>query len=166
MRPIIRYVSAAALLGVCLSGTLSAGTSDYLTDFDGRPAGIERYAGNGKWLVVMIWASDCHVCNQEVEHYEAFHEAHQQRDARVLGISMDGLDNVEAARNFIKRHKVRFANLIGSPQDVTRLYGELTGEYLPGTPTFLIYDPKGKLVAKQAGAVPVKLIEDFIRKSS
>ena len=36
-----------------------------LQDFDGQPKSISDYAGKGKWLVVMIWASDCHICNQE-----------------------------------------------------------------------------------------------------
>jgi hypothetical protein len=32
-----------------------------------------------------------------------------------------------------------------------------------GTPTFYIYTPGGEIVASQAGAVPVHIIEDFIQ---
>jgi len=37
-----------------------------LADFDGNPKAISDYSGKGKWLVVMIWASDCHVCNRRL----------------------------------------------------------------------------------------------------
>ncbi len=156
---------AFGLLAIALAVAAAAATHR-LSHFDGRPAALQDHTGGGKWLVVMIWASDCHVCNQEVKNYVAFHEAHRDKDARVLGISIDGLDGVAAARDFVRRHRVSFPNLIGSAEAVTRLYGELTGEFLPGTPTFLIFDPQGTLVAKQVGAVPVKLIEDFIRKQA
>ncbi len=133
-----------------------------LTDFAGNPRTINEFVGDGKWLVVMIWASDCHICNTEVPEYMAFHETHQGKDASVLGISMDGESHQKDAMAFIDRHLVNFPNLIGEVAAVTDLYGRLTGSYLAGTPAFLIYNPSGELAAKQIGAVPVKLIEDFI----
>jgi len=38
----------------------------------------------------------------------------------------------------------------------------LTGSRWVGTPTFLVFGPDGELMAKQAGAVPTDLIEQFI----
>jgi len=137
-----------------------------LMHFDGRPASIEEYAGKGKWLVVMIWASDCHVCNQEVENYDLFHSAHMDKDATVLGISIDGKQGLDDARAFVARHRVAFPNLIGEPDAVTEMFTGLTGVSWVGTPTFLIYNPKGKLVVQQIGAVPVELIESFIKRNS
>lgn len=137
-----------------------------LQDFRGKPVSIKDYTGQGKWLVVMIWVSDCHVCNEEAEQYGKFHEQHKDRNARVLGISMDGQTNKSEAEAFIKRHKTPFPNLIGEPVEVAEWFVEITGADWVGTPTFLIYNPKGELVIQQAGAVPVKLIEEFIQKES
>ncbi len=133
-----------------------------LTDFDGNRRTIEEFAGDGKWLVVMIWASDCHICNSEVPEYMAFHEAHKDKDATVLGVSMDGEARKNEARAFLDRHLVNFPSLIGEVVAVTALYGKLTGSFLAGTPAFLIYSPSGELAAKQVGAVPVQLIEEFM----
>ena len=33
-----------------------------------------------------------------------------------------------------------------------------------GTPSFLLFDPQGNLLAQQVGAVPPELIEEFIAK--
>lgn len=135
-----------------------------LTDFAGKPQQIDDYAGHGKWLVVMFWASDCPVCNAEVHQYNDFHTFHQDSDATVLGISLDGAGKLAEAKAFVARHEVGFPNLIGEPEAVSALYGALVGRPLEGTPAFLIYDPAGKLVAARVGAVPANRIEEFISR--
>jgi thiol-disulfide isomerase/thioredoxin len=105
-----------------------------LADFEGNRRSIEDYVGGGKWLVVMIWASDCHICNTEVPEYMAFHEAHKDTDASVLGISMDGEARKDEAVAFLERHLVNFPSLIGDIEVVTALYAKLTGSFLAGTP--------------------------------
>ncbi|MDH5407663.1 MAG: TlpA family protein disulfide reductase [Gammaproteobacteria bacterium] len=135
-------------------------------DFNDKPASITQYAGKGKWLVVMIWASDCHVCNKEAESYNAFHLKYKDKNARVLGLSTDGQKNKKAAQNFISRHQLKFPNILGEPQDVAIHFSKLTGVDWTGTPTFLIYSPTGELAVQQAGAVPTNIIEEFIQQQS
>lgn len=133
-----------------------------LYDLQGKPSSIDNFAGKGKWLVVMFWASDCHVCNMEAHQYVDFHFTHSDTDATVLGISLDGPANKVNAEGFIKKHKINFPNLIGEPEDVANLFSSLTGVAWRGTPTFLIYSPHGELLVQQIGAVPVELIENFM----
>lgn len=146
-----------------VSGALgSDDASVVLTDFTGNRRAIDEFTGNGKWLVVMIWALDCAICNTEVKQYMAFHDAHRGKDASVLGLSMDGVSHFQQAQFFLARHEVNFPSLIGEGEAVTRLYAQLTGEFLAGTPAFLVYAPSGELAAKQIGAVPVDLNENFV----
>ena len=126
---------------------------------------VDRYKADGKWLVVMIWASDCPICNQEIDSYKEFHEAHKGNDARVLGISLDGESGKQAARDFMQRHAVNFPSLIGEPLEVAAMYSEQTGLSFRGTPTFLVYNPKGELSAQQVGAVPTELIVHHIENN-
>ena len=79
-----------------------------LYDFKGEASSIDDFAGEGKWLVVMFWASDCHVCNMEAHQYVDFHFVHSDKDATVLGVSLDGMANKVAAEEFIKKHKINF----------------------------------------------------------
>jgi len=133
---------------------------------DGKPGAIADYAGKGKWLVVMLWASDCQVCNREASKYEAFHEKHKNKDAQMIGVSLDGQSKLKDAKAFVKRHGVKFPNLVDEPENVARMYKELTGEDWVGTPTFMVYNPKGELLGSQIGAIPVDVIENFIRRES
>ena len=143
-----------------------ANATPALTDFAGKEQTLAQHTGKGKWLVVMLWASDCHVCNQEAHQYVAFHKQHMAKDATVLGISLDGKSKKTAAEAFIKKHQVEFPNLIGEPEHVAGLYQEVTGERWVGTPTFLVYNPKGELLGQQVGAVPTSIIESFIARES
>ncbi len=148
------------------AGAAHAPTGVVLEDFQGSVRRLEEFTGTGKWLIVMIWASDCHICNTEVPEYMAFHDSHKDKDASVLGISMDGKSRLEQAKQFIDNHLVNFPSLIGEPAAVTELYRQLTGSFLAGTPAFLVYAPSGELAAKQIGAVPVQLIEEFIQANT
>lgn len=137
-----------------------------LRGFDGSVHTLDEYTGQGKWTVVMLWASDCSACNAEAKHYVQFHHDHKDKDAIMLGVSMDGRDKQADAEAFIQRHGVDFTNLIEAPENVARLYSGLTGQGWVGTPSFLVFSPAGELRAAQVGAVPVKLIEDFIARES
>ena len=167
MPRILKSASIALLLTLSTTILAQSNGLSMFSDLDGKPRQLEDYAGDGKWLVVMIWASDCHICNIEAPTYNTFHKAQQNNGISVLGISMDGKENKGAAKTFIERNKLDFPNLIGEPEMVSLYYAAMTQESLRGTPTFLVYDPDGELAAAQPGAVSVEAIESFIaRKNS
>ncbi len=155
------------IIGFAFTTVSFAGTEQYgLKTIAGKDSSLEEYLGNGKWRVVVLWASDCHYCNQEAEQYIQFHEANKDKNIELLGISLDGAAKLDAAKDFIKRHDVTFPNLIGEFEQVASMYESLTGGPWSGTPTILIYNPKGELKAAQPGAVPVSLIEEFVNSQS
>lgn len=149
---------------VLITGPAFATT--FLKDFDGAIHSLDEYTGQGKWAIVMIWASDCQACNQEAKNYVKFNKEHKDKDAFILGISTDGREKKAEAVKFIKRHGVDFENLIDEHENVARLYSGLTGQPFVGTPTFLLFSPIGELRAAQVGAVPTEIIESFIAKET
>lgn len=151
------------LAAVLIGGVAQAAS---LQDLQGNPHALDEYTGKGKWTVVMLWASDCHVCNMEAEQYIQFHETHKNNDAEVLGISLDGQQRLDEARAFMQRHDVTFPSLIGEPRAVAQMFSRMTGSPWRGTPTFMVFNPQGELLAAQPGAVPTHLIEEFIRQQS
>ena len=157
--------SGAVLLGLLL--TMSAQASESLfSTFDNKPAEIADYINNDKWLLVMIWASDCHICNREAHAYVDFHFKHEENNAQVLGISIDGQEKKQAAESFIKRHEINFPNLISEPEKLANWFEKLTGQNWMGTPTLLLYSPEGELKVQQIGAIPLELVEKFIQRES
>ena len=163
MNKLLKTLTILLVIVIPLTGIA---TEQQFADFDGKPKSISDFAGKGKWLVVMLWASDCLVCNKEAHQYVDFHKLHKDKDAQVLGISLDGEAKKSDAQDFVKRHKVNFPNLISEPINIASMYQERTGSTWIGTPSFMVFNPAGELIGAQAGAVPVSIIESFIERES
>lgn len=158
-----KSISFVTVLLVLLAAPTASASSPLLQNLDSDAfETIDNHSEPGKWLIVMIWASDCEICKREVGSYQQFHDRHQQVDARVLGISIDGSGRKTEALGFINRHQLEFVNLLGEPETITAYYQLITGSRWIGTPSFLIFAPGGELKAAQAGGVPVEVVENFI----
>jgi len=134
-------------------------------DFQGNERSIDSFGGNGNWLVLMIWAHDCRICDQEVGSYEVFHHNSGDKNIRILGLSIDGESKKSKAVNFIERHDLTFPNLIGELNDVMAYYRNQTRTMFVGTPSILLFDPSGEIKAVQVGPASPEAIEKFVAKS-
>ena len=88
------------------------------------------------------------------------------KNARVLGVSIDGLNGIEDAKDFIDEFGVKFPTIITNPVEMDIWMRQSIEEPLYGTPSFILFDPEGKLVAAQAGLLPTASIEKFIVNNS
>ncbi len=131
-----------------------------VNDLDGKAVPISKYVGKGKWTVVMLWAHNCPICNQEVQNMSFFHEDHKDKDATVLGVSVDGMALVDKARGFVSNHVLDFPNLIIEPEQAQ--IQKFGGGAFVGTPTFYVYSPEGKLEAKHVGPISTDDLEKFL----
>lgn len=163
-KPLLNWLAALLVLFPVLA--MAAPEREMLLDLEGRPHFLDEYVGHGKWLVVMVWASDCAVCNREVPELIAFHQAHRETDASVLGISVDGPGGRENALAFIKRHGVNFPNLLDDGKAFKAIYLRATGRpWFGGTPMNLVYAPSGELLARRIGPLGKAELEAFIRQA-
>ena len=152
-------------LPLALLLSLASGPSPASPIFKNLRTG-EEFQRDGKWLVVMIWASDCEICKREAGSYQRFHARRSPLDARVVGLTLDGEVRETDAREFVARHGLEFDNLLAEPETVIGYYQLLTASRWIGTPSFLVFGPDGELMAKQAGALEPAIIEDFIAANS
>lgn len=133
-----RSISFVTVLLVLLAAPTASASSPLFQNLDSDAfETIDNHSEPGKWLIVMIWASDCEICKREVGSYQQFHDRHQQVDARVLGISIDGSGRKTEALGFINRHQLEFVNLLGEPETITAYYQLITGSRWIGTPSYL-----------------------------
>jgi peroxiredoxin len=149
------------LLTLFLPASAIAAAPDLtLRDFNGAERHVSEFIGNGKWTVVAIWEHDCPICNAEIQTMEFFHLDHKDKDAIVLGVSIDGWKKRDLARDFVERHDLSFPNLL-IEMKIEELM-KFGGGMFYGTPTFFIYNPAGKIVARQIGPLPIDALENFI----
>ncbi len=166
MHQIMSGLLVALMLG---AGTLAhAGDNPFrdLVDTEGAPASSSTTVGNGKWTLVMIWATDCHICTEQKPEISAFYDKYKDTMVDVFGIALDGPKRLDAVNDYLAKHKPTFPNYVGDFQMVGLNYQSLTEEPLRGTPTYLLFNPAGELKGNNPGPVRPEAIESFIERNS
>ncbi|MFZ1388533.1 MAG: TlpA disulfide reductase family protein [Thiolinea sp.] len=135
-----------------------------MTDLQGHSVKMENIVGKGKWTVMKVWASDCHVCRQTIHYLSDFEVNSPNVD--VYGISIDGQVGKAAAQAFVSQYSLKFPNLLSDLTEINTYLNKAAGEDLYGTPTMLVFNPQGKLIAVQPGPVTADELNAFIKKES
>ena len=143
----------------------SAGLEMHSVD-DGSPVNLENLTGQGKWTLVMIWATTCILCQSQKPIISAFHEKHKDQDAHVVGIALDGVKNIGKVKRHINQHHVTFPNYVSQMKSAASHYFGVTDEQFRGTPTYLLFSPQGELIGKNPGLLSADAIEEFIARKS
>lgn len=137
-----------------------------LITIDGKPVTNEADVGNGKWQLVMIWATDCHICSVMKPKMSAFHDKHKDTDAQVYGVALDGASKLADVQKYMTDHKVTFPTYIGEIGLIAVNFEINSQTQLRGTPTYLLFSPTGELMAIDFGMLDVDSIERFMERNS
>ena len=88
------------------------------------------------------------------------------KNARLLGVTLDGQRGIEDTKDFLAEFDVKFPTIVTNSIEMNIWMEQSIGESLRGTPTFILFDPEGKLVAAQPGIVAITSLEKFITANS
>ncbi|MEE9494449.1 MAG: TlpA disulfide reductase family protein [Gammaproteobacteria bacterium] len=132
----------------------------------GESHSLDTIIGDGKWTLIMFWATDCNICRQQEPLISAFHEKHRDSDAKVVGIAIDGFEKQARVKQHLQDNPLSYPNYIGSLPMIGFNYQALTEESFRGTPTYLLFTPEGELVGANPGPMKMQALESFIDKRS
>ena len=153
------------LLKICLLMTILLSSSAFaFTDLEGKPDSINNHIGKDKWTIVEVWSSDCAACRMHMPEMVEFDG--KLKNARILGITLDGQAGIDDAEDFLAEYDVKFPTIVTNSIEMNIWMEQNIGESLRGTPTFILFDSEGKLVAAQPGIVAVTSLEKFITENS
>lgn len=148
-----RWFAFGLILFAC-----AANASDFsFKDTQGRQQRLTDY--RGKWVLVNFWATWCPPCQAEIPELIALHNAHKDRDLVVIGVLLDYY-SAKAALDYAASRGVTYPLVLGNYKMAVPMGGV---EVLPTT---YLYDPTGKLVSYQAGAITRESVETYIRLKS
>ena len=140
------------LLAACLWS--SPAWSFTLVDSNGKTHTLAQY--KGKWVLVNFWATWCPPCLEEIPDLNALHE-NKKNNLVVLGIAMDYQDS-KTVLQFADQMMVTYPIILGDNKTAAQI-GALTG-----LPTTYLYNPQGKMVAYNVGALTRQAVESYINK--
>ncbi|ODV13867.1 MAG: thioredoxin [Thiobacillus sp. 63-78] len=125
-----------------------------LTDTGGKTHTLEGY--KGKWVLVNFWATWCPPCLEEIPDLIALH-GDKKNNLVVIGIAMD-YRNARQVTDFADGLLVDYPIVLGNARVASQI-GPVRG-----LPTTYLYNPDGKMVAEQVGAITRESVESFIAR--
>lgn len=159
----ILYLAFISFLFLSSSFTSASDWTEVRT-LDGKFTTLSQHFEKDKWTLVMLWTTDCGICQREYPKMSEFHDKHKDIDAKVIGVSLDGYSELNKITEHIDEMPMTFDNLIGEVTVVAYNYEAATEESLRGTPTFLMFNPQGQLVGHNPGPVKPEALEKFISR--
>lgn len=145
---------AGLLLALLASWAHAGGFT--LTDTNGKTHTLDGY--KGKWVLVNFWATWCPPCQEEIPDLIALH-GEKKNNLVVIGIAMD-YRNAKQVTDFADGLLVDYPIVLGNAQVASQIGP------VQGLPTTYLYNPDGKMVAQQVGAITRESVESFIARKS
>jgi len=152
-RPRLRLAFSLLMIMLCTVNAAADPVDFELPGLDGDTYRLSDF--RGKWVLVNYWATWCPPCREELPELEIFYNNHKDKDAVVIGVSMESI-KLERLQKFVDKQFLSFPILISEPAARTELGG------IPGLPTSFLIDPSGEVVARQVGPVTAEDVEQFI----
>ena len=145
---------AGLLLALVVPWVQAAGFS--VTDTEGKTHSLAAY--KGKWVLINYWATWCPPCLEEIPDLIALHDD-KKNNLVVIGVAVDYRSQKQVT-DFADGLLVSYPIVLGTPKVINQIAP------VQGLPTTYLFNPEGKMVAQQTGAITRKSVEDFIAKKS
>lgn len=156
---VIVVLALVVLVPRLLSHSVTPSTGSNAPDFtlpsqEGSSVSLKDY--RGKWVVLYFYPKDqTPGCSREAHNFQLDQPKYAERNAVVLGVS---LDSVDSHKKFCAKEGLNFKLLADTDHRVTDSYGSLTNFGLvkfAARHTFLI-DPSGKVAKAYTSVDPLR----------
>ncbi len=146
------------LAGLLLALTAAWAHADgfQVTDTTGKTHSLAGY--KGKWVLVNYWATWCPPCLEEIPDLIALHDS-KKNNLVVIGVAID-FRNAKQVTDFADGLMMTYPIVLGTPKVVSQIGP------VQGLPTSYLYNPEGKMVAQQVGALTREAVEKYIASKS
>lgn len=156
---------AVLLVCVLMCATAASAGGVRLRTLDGTASTLAELVQADRWTLVMMWTTYCGVCRAQYPEISAFHDRHKDKDATVIGISLDGYAEIDAVRRYVEKQPFSFPSVVGEPDIIGKAFEAATGEDFTGTPSYLLFNPARELVAAKSGVLSQEALERYIRRT-
>lgn len=116
----------------------------------------------GRWELVMFWATYCPICKKDFEKLATFIEENPSIPLTIVGVVTDGLETKQKALRQIDQRNLNYTHVLTNFDHSNKLYHELTQSRLIGVPSQLLYNTNNELVGFSRNAIDLDALEIIV----
>jgi thiol-disulfide isomerase/thioredoxin len=140
---LLRGASVLLLLFLC-----SGASSPKLEKLDDKQ--VSELAKVGDVVILNFWATWCAPCVEEIPVFVKIQK--RFKNLKVIGVSMDELDDEQKIHQFLKEHPVNYRIALWTGNDLEKMVNSIDSNWNGPIPATFIYK-KGKRVYSKVGQI-------------
>ncbi len=113
----------------------------------------------GRWELVMFWATYCHICKKDFERLAGFIEENPDIPLTIIGVVVDGIEEKQKALSQISGRKLDYTHVLTDFKHSSELYEDISKTKLVGVPSQLLYNTNNDLVGFSHNAIDLDALE-------
>jgi thiol-disulfide isomerase/thioredoxin len=127
---------------------------------DGKRVELNTLLGQGKPVVLNIWATWCGPCRQEIPHLVDLAKEHSRDGLIVIGLTYEDYKekNIKAVKDFVNEHSINY-EMAFTPLSLYYYFNK--GDSAITIPQTFVFHSNGTMVKQVIGS-DVKAVEDAI----
>ena len=151
----------AIFIALACSATASADTK-IVAPQGAIHGALESELQNGRWELVMFWATYCHVCKKDFEKLAKFMQENSSVPMTIVGVVTDCADETAKTNSLVEKNDLDYTHILTDYPQANAVYEDYAGQRLIGTPSYLLYNPDNKLVAFNANSIDLDALEILV----
>ncbi len=116
----------------------------------------------GRWELVMFWATYCHLCKKDFEKLANFIKENPSIPLTIVGVVTDGIEEKQKALNQINERNLNYTHVLTDFDHSDAFYKDITQTTLIGVPSQLLYNTENQLVGFSRNAIDLDALEIMI----
>lgn len=131
-----------------------------------QPAGkinsaLEDQLEDGRYELVMFWATYCHTCKKDFVALGEFIEENPNIPLTLVGVVVDGVDEISKTEELVEKNDLNYAHILTDYDVANEFHMQVTDRQLMGTPSYILYDKENKLVGVNPNSIDIEALELF-----
>ena len=156
-------IFSSILIAFLLSTSLTFADQKQILYPEGSIQGaVESELQEGRWELVMFWATYCPVCKKDFVKIGKFIEENPEIPLTIVGVVVDGVDETEKAETQINKRNLNYTHLITDYDHSNAFFTQIAESELIGVPSYLLYSPKNEMVGYNHNAIDIEALELFL----
>ena len=158
----MKILLASIISLIIFSSIASADQANIIQPEDDIDQVVTEQLQQGRWELVMFWATYCPICKRDFVKLAAFFEDNPEIPITIVGVVADGVEQKDKALSQIQKRELNYSHILTNFERSKNFFQKQAETNLIGVPSYLLYNTKNEMVGFNHHAIDVDALEIYV----